>query len=743
MSSPGPLTPAPRSAAIDRADLSERKITLYNSGAPRKSGDLAMGIIRQLPEAVVNQIAAGEVVERPASVVKELLENAVDAGATRIELSVDRGGKDLIRVADNGTGMSPDDLVPAFRQHATSKLADADDLFRIRTLGFRGEALAAIAEVARIRCQTRQADAGVGSELLIEGGIAGPVKNCGCPSGTVMEVRNLFYNIPVRRAFLKSDLTESGHVVEMFSRVALAYPQLHFTYRSAGKVVHDLAPVSGTRERIATFFGRELAESLLWVEGRLEEMHLWGYVAHPSQSRSSAKGQFLFLGGRYVRDRSLSHALNEAYRGLLMVGRMPVAFLHLDVPAEEVDVNVHPTKVEVRFRDSQKVYSHLLSTLRQTFLRSDLHAKLQAAQEPSASDGSEVGGDLPRAGHFAQSASAVATVPASELGAGLGRFDLAGGPNDRQTVASWFEPSGGKTPLAASFAQPAPPPWAQSLPLGFPTGPGDAFDEFTAPPPEPMSQPEAQIERPQHDGAEPARFSAADRPESGSTESSAGADRFAAPIAQENPATKVPEMRPSPARDLAAGAFHKAIQVHDSYLIAETRDGMMVIDQHALHERILFEELRNRVAKGHVESQRLLSPEPVDLTAAEAALLVEHGELLAQLGLDVEHFGGDTVLVRSIPAMLPHVVPERLVRDLAEHLRTQPLPPTRDGLLADLLHMVACKAAVKAGQPLSPPEIAALLERRHLVADSHHCPHGRPTALVFTKADLERQFGRT
>jgi DNA mismatch repair protein MutL len=204
----------------------------------------------------------------------------------------------------------------------------------------------------------------------------------------------------------------------------------------------------------------------------------------------------------------------------------------------------------------------------------------------------------------------------------------------------------------------------------------------------------------------------------------------------------VAETRLPPARDGAAVPFQKAIQVHDSYLIAETREGMMVIDQHALHERILFEELRNRVARGQVESQRLLAPEPVDLTAAEAALLVEHGELLAQLGLDVEQFGGDTVLVRSIPAMLPHVVPDRLVRDLAEHLRTQPLPPTRDGLLADLLHMVACKAAVKAGQPLSAPEIAALLERRHLVADSHHCPHGRPTALVFTKADLEKQFGR-
>ncbi len=289
---------------------------------------------------MINQIAAGEVLERPASAVKELLENSIDAQATRIDLAVERGGKDLVRVADNGLGMAPDDVLPAFQPHATSKLAFADDLFRIRTLGFRGEALAAIAEVAKVRCQTRQAGAALGSELTIEGGVSGAIKDCGCPPGTVIEVRNLFYNTPVRRTFLKSDSTEAGHVVDMFSRIALAHPELHLTFRSAGKLVHDLPPVTGTRERIAIFFGRELAESLLWIEGQLDDMNLWGYVAHPSQSRSTAKGQFLFLGGRYVRDRSLSHALNEAYRGLLMVGRMPVAFLHLEIPPEQVDVNV-------------------------------------------------------------------------------------------------------------------------------------------------------------------------------------------------------------------------------------------------------------------------------------------------------------------------------------------------------------------------------------------------------------------
>jgi DNA mismatch repair protein MutL len=658
-----------------------------------------MGIINQLPPSVINQIAAGEVVERPASVVKELLENAIDAGATRVDVTVERGGKDLIRVADNGSGIAPDDLPLAFTPHATSKLAGAEDLFRIRTLGFRGEALAAIAEVSRVRCQSRTADAAEGSEITIDAGVAGPVLPSGVPVGTVIEVRNLFYNTPVRRAFLKSDATESGHVQETFSRVALAHPTVHFTFRSGGKTLHDLPPVTGLRERVGEFFGRELAESLLWVESRIESIHLWGYVAHPSQSRSNAKGQFLFVGGRYVRDRSLAHALAEAYRGLLMVGRVPVAFLHLDIPPDEVDVNVHPTKVEVRFRDGHRIYSQLLSMVRQTFLTSDLHARLQPADPPGP----------PASGRTGLSSEA----PAS----GADRaFALSESADRRQEVSGWFAPRsapasdpGFKTYPTPGYAGGSPEPgWSERLGPVARAGQAALFDEFAAPGSE-ETPPAPQAETPSE---EPARFPAS-----------------------EPAAILPPDASPS-------GRSPRALQVHDSYLIAETDDGMMVIDQHALHERILYEELRKRVGDGSVESQRLLVPEPVHLTPAEAAAVLEQGETLRQLGLDVEPFGGDTVLVTGTPAMLPDVAPDRLLRDLADHLRSHPLPPTRDGLVADLLHMIACKAAVKAGQRLTPEEIAALLERRHLAADSHHCPHGRPTALVFTKSELERQFGR-
>ena len=635
-----------------------------------------MGIIRQLSASVINQIAAGEVVERPASVVKELLENAIDAGATRVDVTVERGGKDLIRVADNGQGMAPEDLPLAFTPHATSKLAEAEDLFKIRTLGFRGEALAAIAEVSKVRCQTRREGAEEGSELSIDAGRAGPVRACGCPVGTVIEVRNLFQNAPVRRTYLKSDSTEAGHVIEMFTRIALGHPTVHLTFRSGGKVLHDLPAVTGVKERIGVFFGRELADSLLWVESQYDQTHLWGYVGHPSQSRSSTKSQFLFLGGRYVRDRSLGHALSEAFRGLLMVGRSPVAFLHLEVPPEEVDVNVHPTKVEVRFRDGQKIYGQLLATLRQTFLASDLHSRLQAPPSVEAANATEESSP----------------------------YALPERPDQRQEVASWFAPRSPTAfqtfPSPGYAGGPASRDWGRPV---APTRPAVEFDEFAPPPPR-------------------------STPEESPSSSAASVD---GPSSEPGP-------RPIDVRDLPV----KALQVHDSYLVAETADGMVVIDQHALHERILYEELRSRIDRGGVESQRLLVPEPVELEASEASAVLERREVLARLGLEVEDFGGGTVLVGSVPAMLPGVSPETLLRDLADHFRSRPLPPTREAILEDVLSMIACKAAVKAGQRLAPDEVSALLERRHLVGDAHHCPHGRPTALVFTKSELERQFGR-
>ncbi len=334
--------------------------------------------IRRLSQSLINKIAAGEVIERPASVIKELMENAVDAGATRIDVAAQNGGLDLMRVVDSGGGIPADELPLAVAPHATSKLSVADDLFRVGTLGFRGEALASIGEISRLVIRSRTAAEQGGAEIEVAGGHASPVVPCGCPVGTTVEVHNLFYNTPVRRKFMRTPQTEFGHASEAFTRIALALPRVHFTLRHNERQVFDLPVSESPLERIAALFGRELAERLIFVESREGDVRISGCVAHPSQSRSNNRMQYLFLNGRHIRDHALQHALAEAYRGLLMVGRYAVAFLSIEMPPDMVDVNVHPTKLEVRFRDGGRLYSQLLATLRSKFLTTDLTTLAQA-----------------------------------------------------------------------------------------------------------------------------------------------------------------------------------------------------------------------------------------------------------------------------------------------------------------------------------------------------------------------------
>ncbi|HJT35311.1 MAG TPA: DNA mismatch repair endonuclease MutL [Pirellulales bacterium] len=628
-----------------------------------------MPAIQQLPPSVVNKIAAGEVIERPASVVKELVENSLDAGATRIDVSVEQGGLEAIRVVDNGCGIAPGELNLAVASHATSKLRTADDLFRVQTLGFRGEALASIAEVSRVGLRSRTAHAQAGAELEVVAGQASPVSPCGCATGTTIEVRNLFFNTPVRRKFLRSVQTEMGHVTEALTRLALAHPQVHFSLRHNQRSLYELPPCDAPLARIAHFFGRELADALLWLESRDGDVRLSGYVGHPSQSRPNNRMQYLFLNGRSIRDRSLGHALAEAYRGLLLTGRCPVSFLSLELPPELVDVNVHPTKLEVRFQDGGRLYSQLLGTLRTKFLTTDLTHRLDAA----AAEGRDQSG-----AHDAERAAQLR----SEL------VDWAKGQ-----MADWQDPAGAAdqpTPVAAHQTRfEVPLPTAAATPLRL---------------------------TPLMGGAPGANGGHASH-KSSSVEHAA-------------PAANVSR---------AAGA----LQIHNRYLVAETADGVAVIDQHALHERILYEQLRERVLAGALEAQHLLVPEPVDLCATDAAAVLEERELLATLGIKAEPFGGDTVLISSYPAMLAGSNPVEILRTLIERLTSGGRPPDRRDLLDELLHALACRAAIKAGDPLSPQEVAALIEQRHLAQDSHHCPHGRPTELVFTREDLDRQFKRT
>jgi DNA mismatch repair protein MutL len=507
-------------------------------------------------------------------------------------------------------------------------------------------------------------------ELEVVGGVAEPLRPTGGPFGTCVEVRNLFFNTPVRQKFLRTTQTEMGHLTEAVARLALAHPHVHFTLSHGGRVIHDLPP-GDTRSRIAALFGQELADGLIAVESVDDDVRLFGDVANPSHSRPNNRMQYLFLNGRFIRDRSLQHALGEAYRGLLLTGRFPVCFLHLQMPPAAVDVNVHPTKLEVRFQDGGRIYSQLLGALRTKFLSTDLIAR--ASVPP-----------LPASGENEGELSAVTRPPSQDLWEwatkqlGPARDD-DGSTRDFVSYNPFAERSGGLEmhridlpPLVGRVGQATVRP-ATAAPS---TLAGDAMR---------VDPPHAPVE----------------------------------------------SSRPP-----------RALQIHNRYLVTETADGLEVIDQHALHERILYEALRERVLSGDVESQRLLVPEPIDLPGAEAAVALENRDVLAQLGMEIESFGGETVLVSAYPAMLANLPPGEVLRTIVDQLLTEGKRPESRDVLDELLHMIACKAAVKYGDRLTPQEIDALLERRELAQDHHHCPHGRPTALVFTREQLDRQFKR-
>ncbi len=609
-----------------------------------------MARIQQLPALVVNKIAAGEVIERPASVVKELLENAVDAGSRRIDVEIEQGGVDLIRVVDDGGGISAEDLPLAFASHATSKLATAEDLFHIETLGFRGEALASIGGVAQVTLQSRPPEETCGAQITCNGGELSEVRPWNGSPGTRIEVRHLFYNTPVRRKFLRTPATEMGHISEAFTRLALAQARsifeadvarslratgLHLTLRHNNKMIYDLPASMGLLDRIAVLFGLDVSNQLYAVQAHQGPATLTGYIADPACERGTARMQYLFINGRWVRDRTLGHAIQEAYRGLLMTGRYAVAFLFLDLPPDQVDVNVHPTKAEVRFRDSQALHHLVFSTIRQRLRSENLTARLQL---PSTMRPSEtLGTPSPVAAPLDPAPWSLASPPTSEHGPAL----------------------------------PFPSPQAPSLPA---------------------------------------------------------------------PVTMAPE--PTPHLPTATPPPTKIIQLYDAYLVVETEEGMLVIDQHALHERILFEQIKRRIQSGPLETQPLLIPEPVELTAEQAARTLEHRDALAELGLGIEDFGGGTILLTSYPALLGRCSPQEILRAVVDHLISQERPPSREVLFNDLMSLMACHAAVRAGDRLTPEQMAALVEQRHLADDTHHCPHGRPTALLFSRHDLERQFRR-
>ncbi|HVT87379.1 MAG TPA: DNA mismatch repair endonuclease MutL [Tepidisphaeraceae bacterium] len=600
--------------------------------------------IHQLSPSLVNRIAAGEVIERPASVVKELVENSIDAGATHITVEIEDGGLELIRIIDDGNGIPPQELPLAFASHATSKILTDEDLFEIATMGFRGEALASIGSVSHSRILSRVAGASdhFAYEIINRGGTISDPQAAAGNAGTTVEVRNLFFNVPARRKFLKSPATEFGHISETLLRCALPQPKITFKLLHNNRVVLDL-PATEQDQRLLAAWPEEFHEQRLRLEWRDAEIYLRGIVGLPELARPTQKYQHFYLNGRPVRDKFVQHALRESYRGLTEPGRYPAAVLLLDMPAKDVDVNVHPTKAEVRFRDSGRIHGIVMVAVREILLGSELSPR------------------------------AVPRDPASDQ---LQR--------DMQSRLAEFFKSGPVNPAA----------WAPSGSVSASPEARSAFDNRK-------------------------QFDIPARPQPGPLPQGEG---IALPVAPR------------------AGS---AIQLHNSYLVAETDDGLVIIDQHALHERIMFEELKARLTRGPLESQRLLIPQTFAASARQIALLDQIQPLLNRLGIEASSFGPDSIGVQAFPTFLEKLDPAEFMRELLERGEQELLDLHEEELLHEVLDMMACKAAVKAGDPLTSGEIEALLARRDLVERSSNCPHGRPTTLRLSLHDLEKQFKRT
>jgi DNA mismatch repair protein MutL len=582
--------------------------------------------IRVLPEVLVNQIAAGEVVERPGSVVKELVENALDAGARDVRIETREGGRRLIRVEDDGEGMGPDDARAALGRYATSKIARLDDLHAVATYGFRGEALPSIASVGRLRIVTRRAADLAATEIRVAGGAIEAVCEAGAPAGTLVEVADLFYNTPARLKFLKRAPVEASHVTEAVERAALARPDVGFTLVQDGRTALDARASASPGERIADVLGAALGEGLLAVALEAWGLRVRGFLSRPDRTLASARAIHLFVNGRPVRDRMLHHAIVSAARDFIPGDRYPVAVFHLTLPPDAVDVNVHPGKLEVRFREARAVHD---------LVRKAVLAELRrwSPVAPGFGAPGERAGAGPHADRVQES---------------LDRF------------------------LAAS-ARPAPE-WTSARP--------------------------------------------------------------GAPLADAAPSPD----RPEGLRFLG--------QAHGTYLLFEARaggsfEGLLVVDQHAAHERVLFERFRAQADARAVESQRLLVPRTFEFTAARRARLDARKAELERLGFEIEPFGGSTLAIKAVPALLEAADLEALLGEIADDLAEGDSPEAVERAMRRALATLACHAAVRAGNPVGPAQAEALIAQMEGTQGSGTCPHGRPAAIRFPLGDLERMFRRT
>jgi len=595
---------------------------LLTSNFSLRTSDPMPSLIKILPDLLVNKIAAGEVVERPASVVKELIENSLDAGASDIAVDIEQAGKRLICITDNGSGMSKDDAQAAFLRHATSKISTEADLEAIMTMGFRGEALASIASVSQVRLQSCLHGAPSGVVVDIEGGAIKNVSDAAVPRGTSLEIAHLFYNTPARLKFLKSPATEFSHIISTVSHLSLAHPEIRFRLTHNKKSVLDLPAASNLKERVFQIYGEEIAENLIPFSGGRDSVVIAGLLSRPAYTRADRTYQDFFVNGRYIRNTSLTHALYSAYSDMLMRDRHPLGFVFLQIDPSLVDVNVHPAKSEVRFRNQSQIHD---------LLRDVIRDGLRGAHSPAS----------------------LASAHADRVKEAIADFGLR--------ISDWKSEPGKST--------------SSSLFSHTNTSPGN--EEI-----------ESAIRNPQSEMLFPLS------------------------------------------------------QVHDSFIIAQSREGMAIIDQHAAHERVLFEKLQDQFGAGEVTGQHLLIPVQVDLGTAEQAAIAEHLPELDRLGFSVEDYGNGTFMIKTVPSLLAGVDPKLLFLGILDELRAQGYSRQMDRLRDDLLSVMACHPAIKVNRHLDRREMEALIADLFQCRMPHTCPHGRPTIVRFSMDEIKKMFKR-
>lgn len=593
--------------------------------------------IRVLSDDLANQIAAGEVVERPASVVKELVENSIDAGATLIRLDIEGGGKKKIRIMDNGMGMAPEECRMAFSRHATSKISRFEDLETIQSLGFRGEALPSIASVAKVRCTSARSETEGGRLIVVEGGEIVEEKDAACPQGTTLEVAQLFYVTPARSKFLKGDSTEFSHITQVVTQQALAYPNIQFHLTHNGREVINTLPTDQLHYRIAELFGPDLAKSLLEVEAQSGDYQLTGFVSSPVYTRSNRNAQYCFINGRFVRDKVILHATQQGYSHLLPKGQHPAMFLYLTMDPKLLDVNVHPSKAEVRFAFQQDVHQFVAHAVR-TALEKNQQVDLSKRVEEDIPIQEQAHSHTPR-------------------------------PNYQ------------------------PPQWASP-----PSTQGD------------LSQALRTMLRPED----------------------------SAPSSQVTWFDKAP----TPVANLIYSEFEPLGQLDRSFIIMQGKQGILVVDQHVAHERILYERFRGAAKNRKVEVQKLLFPLPIELSPEETETLTPHLTRLLDLGLELEPFGKNEFLLRSVPAILKNGDHEKLMRETIEALPREAHDDVLNEKYEDVLIMMSCRNAIKVNHTLNLDQIRKLISDLEQTSMPYTCPHGRPISLLFDMDDILKKFLR-